>query len=131
MVREAGTGRTDVAEGTVGDETVLAVPVMSGAEVAGVAEIGQAGAALGVTAARLNNTLDRERTFSAVVSHQLRTPLAGLRLQLEAELETPSRDPYEALRAGLRSDERCAHRESSPASRLRRLQAPNRRWRPA
>lgn len=177
VVREAGTGRTDMAEGTVGDETVLAVPVMSGAEVAGVvraavpratlikqvglawalmaglgvaavvagwvlarrltsrltrpldqladaavrlgdgdfsarapeagvAEIDQAGAALNVTAARLGDTLDRERAFSAEVSHQLRTPLAGLRLQLEAAIETPSRDPYEALRAGLGSAER-------------------------
>ncbi|MDQ7806276.1 HAMP domain-containing sensor histidine kinase [Amycolatopsis sp. A133] len=73
---------------------------------AGVAEIDQVGEALDATATRIGETLERERAFSAEASHQLRTPLTGLRLQLEAALETPSADPYAAIRAGLASADR-------------------------
>ncbi|WIY06827.1 HAMP domain-containing sensor histidine kinase [Amycolatopsis mongoliensis] len=73
---------------------------------AGIAEIDQVGEALDTTAVRIGETLDRERAFSAEASHQLRTPLTGLRLQLEAALQTPGADPYEAIRAGIASADR-------------------------
>jgi signal transduction histidine kinase len=73
---------------------------------AGIAEIDRVGEALGATAARIGETLERERAFSAEASHQLRTPLTGLRLQLEAAVETPSADPYAAIRAGIASADR-------------------------
>ncbi|MGW5722895.1 sensor histidine kinase [Amycolatopsis sp. NPDC003865] len=73
---------------------------------AGIAEIDQVGEALDTTAARIGETLERERAFSAEASHQLRTPLTGLRLQLEAALQTPSADPYTAIRAGIASADR-------------------------
>ncbi|MHA6311664.1 two-component system sensor histidine kinase PmrB [Pantoea sp. S-LA4] len=48
-----------------------------------VHEIDAVTQAINQLVARLNNSLERERLFTADVAHELRTPLAGLRLHLE------------------------------------------------
>ncbi len=67
----------------------------------GVPELDDASAALASTAERLGRLVERERAFSADASHQLRNPLASLRLALETELTRPRADASLALHEAL------------------------------
>jgi signal transduction histidine kinase len=71
----------------------------------GVPEIDRTGAALVATAARLSDQIDRERSFSAQASHQLRTPLTRLRLELETGLAGNPQDLDLAAREALHTAE--------------------------
>ncbi len=74
-----------------------------------VPELDQAAVAMTATAQRLDELVSRERSFSADASHQLRTPLAGLRAALETELEFPRSDHTAVLRESLDDVERLEH----------------------
>jgi signal transduction histidine kinase len=69
--------------------------------VTGVAEIDQLSAAMSDAAARIRELLRRERSFSSNVSHQLRTPVAALRIAIEAELDAPRPDATDVLQESL------------------------------
>lgn len=66
-----------------------------------IPEIDQASVAMTATAARLDDLVARERSFSSDASHQLRTPLAGLRAAIETELEFPRPDRTDVLHESL------------------------------
>jgi signal transduction histidine kinase len=71
-----------------------------------VPELHQAADAITVTAGRLDDLVTRERSFSADASHQLRTPIAGMRAAIETELEFPRPDRTDVLHETLRDIDR-------------------------
>lgn len=84
------------AAGQIGNgDTEVRVPRLA------VPELDEVGRALGDTSARIQQLLARERSFSADASHQLRTPLTGIRANIETELDYPRPDREQVLRETL------------------------------
>jgi signal transduction histidine kinase len=63
----------------------------------GLAEVDDLARALTSSAKQVRSTMDRERRFSSDASHQLRTPLAAMRVVIESELAVPRADRDLAL----------------------------------
>jgi signal transduction histidine kinase len=108
---------------------------------AGMRELDEVATALNVTATRLGAMVERVQRLSSHASHQLRTPLAGLRVALEAEVLQPRPDPNEALQEALGAVERLERTvidltelardevEPEPVSTARVLDDAAARWR--
>jgi signal transduction histidine kinase len=73
---------------------------------AGIVELDELAAAMSASSERVRQLLQRERSFSSHVSHQLRTPVAAMRVAVETELDAPRPDPTEVLRECLRELDR-------------------------
>lgn len=89
--------RRRASELTAGDPA-LRLPVPPSAD-----EISRLGHTLNSLLARVEATLERERSFVAHASHELRSPLALLRTQLELAIRRPR--PAAELEAAIRSAE--------------------------
>jgi signal transduction histidine kinase len=92
----------------------------------GISELDELGGALTDAGDRIRELLRRERSFSSHVSHQLRTPVAAMRVAIEAELDAPRPDSTTVLHESLRALDRlestiesmlalARHDERSPA----------------
>ncbi|TDD85008.1 HAMP domain-containing protein [Actinomadura darangshiensis] len=72
-----------------------------------VDEVSELAESVNVTLNRLEDVLRRQRAFVADVSHELRSPLTGLRAQLEVALEHPEDEDWPAVaRAALADADR-------------------------
>lgn len=70
-------------------------------------EIAQLARASNRTFARLEEAVGHQRQFAHVVSHELRSPVAGLRARLEEALMYPGKvDPHEVIRTALTTTDR-------------------------
>jgi signal transduction histidine kinase len=70
-------------------------------EPTGIEEIDALRSALLGNHARIEELLERERSFSSQVSHQLRTPVAAMRVAVETELTAPRQDGSAVLHESL------------------------------
>jgi signal transduction histidine kinase len=95
-LRPVAAIRTRMSEITVNDLS-LRVPLPPAED-----EIALLARTANQTLARLEGAVEQQRQFASTTSHELRTPIAGLRMQLEEALLYPDDvRPYDAIRGAL------------------------------
>jgi signal transduction histidine kinase len=67
-------------------------------------EVGRLARTMNAMLARLEDATDRQRRFVADASHELRSPLTGMRTQLEVDLEHPELADWEATERDVLAD---------------------------
>src|SRR5262249_14985673 len=67
-------------------------------------EIGRLARTMNAMLARLEDATDRQRRFVADASHELRSPLTGIRAQLEVDLEHPELADWQATERDVLAD---------------------------
>lgn len=128
--------RTTAAQLDDGDFTATTAPT-------GLPEVDQVARTLAHTGERIQSAIERERSFSADASHQLRTPLAAMRAAVEAEQLDPRDDAGEILGEVLgqidRLDDtltsllalaRDTHHDRRPVDLTELVRGAGRRWSP-
>ena len=93
-------------------------------EPTGIEELDSLRSALVDNQTRIEELLERERSFSSQVSHQLRTPVAAMRVAVETELgrATPGpigrapREPRPDSTASSRRSAACSHSPATPTA---------------
>ncbi|MEU6413382.1 HAMP domain-containing sensor histidine kinase [Microbispora sp. NPDC046933] len=100
ILRPINAIRQRMSEITANDLS-LRVPQPSGRD-----EIAQLARAANQTLGRLESAVTRQREFAAVVSHELKSPLTGLRTGLEEALLYPEIDAREAIARSLPATDR-------------------------
>lgn len=99
-LRPVETIRSRMSEIT-GSDLTLRVPLPPGRD-----EITLLAHTANQTLTRLEEAVRQEHRFASDASHELRNPIAGLRLRLEEAIEDPEVDPRETIRAALSTTDR-------------------------
>ncbi len=118
-LRPVAAIRARMSEITVSDLS-LRVPIPSGED-----EIALLARTANQTLARLEEAVEQQRRFASTASHELRTPIAGLRVQLEEALLYPDDvDPRDTIRSALTASGRL-EAIVNDLLQLARLRAPD------
>jgi signal transduction histidine kinase len=110
-------------------ERIAAGDLTVRAETSGIPEIGRVAETHNAMVDTLGDMLERERHFTANASHQLRTPLTGLQLGLEAAQEQAAQDPGFDLRPALQeANDRAEELNRTIEDLLQVARLPSNQW---
>jgi signal transduction histidine kinase len=110
-------------------ERIAAGDLTVRAKTSGIPEIGRVAETHNAMVDTLGDMLERERHFTANASHQLRTPLTGLQLGLEAAQEQAAQDPGFDLRPALQeANDRAEELNRTIEDLLQVARLPSNQW---
>ncbi|HET8915490.1 MAG TPA: HAMP domain-containing sensor histidine kinase [Propionibacteriaceae bacterium] len=110
-------------------ERIAAGDLTVRADTSSIPEIGRVAETHNAMVDTLGDMLERERHFTADASHQLRTPLTGLQLGLEAAQEQAAQDPGFDLRPALQeANDRAEELDRTIEDLLQVARLPSDQW---